>query len=175
MRRADVETHWDGYGRAHPAVNVKVYGGHYDGAFERALEALQKGEGVPETFTLAWIDERLSEDEQAHWWNAALEEGWELLRDDLGNSGLTGYGSKVELVQEGRSGGWAAVHGLPELDRWDAVLLGRWARFAKWARETTDDTFYRYLDLIHANVFAHEWEAAQARAERAELRDQAGL
>lgn len=59
--------------------------------------------------------------------------------------------SRGEVVSEGRSGGWAIIPALPPLEEWDAVMLMRWRRFEKYARQGADDIPYQmlWLYLMH--------------------------
>lgn len=75
------------------------------------------------------------------------------------------FGPGVKVYSEGRSGGWAIVDGLPPFDSWDAVMVAKWTRFAKWAGEVVDDIPYITMSTVCLNVYeqrADEWAAEVA-------------
>lgn len=60
----------------------------------------------------------------------------------------------VQVYSEGRSGGWCVVHGLPEIEEWDAIALGRWARFEKGVKLIADEEYpYQFVWNLAVNVF----------------------
>jgi hypothetical protein len=165
MRKADVEFHSDGYGRAtHPAVNVKCYKG-----IESVTLPFSEGSsghiGGPMTehfsdpaFTHDWVRENVTADDLDACWQFACERGWEMLQDDAREI----FGAHVKVYSEGRSSGWAVVEGLPEFAGWDAVMLGKWAKFSKWAKAQADDIMYQVVTGIYYN----EFEPAREESER---------
>ncbi len=150
-KKADVETHYE-YGRRKPAVNIKVRGWLNE-------EAVTASEYAAEGLTLAWIEEHLTEEQRAAWWQAACEDGFEQAQDDAREI----FGSHVKCWQEGRSGGWLVVEGIADIDSWDAIMLGKWRRFARWTQSTADYTPARTVDLIAINV----WEPWCEQVEKA--------
>ena len=84
------------------------------------------------------------------WFTFACEMEWDTAedtaRDVLCNN-------RVKVWSEGRSGGWAVVDGLPDIDDWDAIMLARWRRFERIARLTADDVPYQMASMIYLNVF----------------------
>lgn len=153
------------YGDMRPAVNVKVYGwlGSVDYDALRRVNGTGMEVGmVPAWFDWEWIEKNVSESVQQEAWEEALRSGWEQMQEDASECfasvpgtrrhkepyrGKPGFEPGVRVWAEGRSGGWAIVEGLPEWDTgegdsegrlvggWDAVMLGRWRRFEKLARE----------------------------------------
>ncbi len=154
--KSDVQFHSDGFREGRPAVNVKVYG-----TLERAFPEFVRDERPDARFTLDWIEEHLGDDGYSNYFQFACEseyeylESWATGKDD---DGLFPDHS-VRLKVEGRSGGWVAVDGLPELEDWDAILLARWRKFERIAREIADGIPYQMLSLIYINLF--EWWADQ--------------
>jgi hypothetical protein len=155
--KVDVTHHRDGYGSTgSPAVNVKVHNWIDD----VTLPSVE----YDERYTHEWINAHLSERQQQAWWDAALESGWEMLQDDAEEI----WGTGVKVYSEGRCGGWATIHGIPDFETWDAIELGRWRKFARWARATADAIPEQTVSLIYINVFE---PAAEASAQLADARD----
>lgn len=152
MRRADVTTHYD-HGIPRPAVNVKVYGGTPS---DEALRGIAEECGaVSAGFTREYLEEL-----DADWlFEAACESGWEALQANaeeiFGAYPLyrSSYAPRVEVRAEGRSGGWCVVHGLPALEDWDAVMLAKWRKFERWARQEADDIPYQMASLAALNIY----------------------
>lgn len=146
-RKADVRMHSDGFGPRRPAVNVKVHAG---------LEAIDwdavHWEAGDDAMSEGWLREHLSDDALQGWWDVACGLGFEQARQDAREI----FGSHVNVYSEGRSGGWIVVDGIPDLEDWDAVMLGKWRRFERAARETADDIPTRTALLIAINVYP-EW------------------
>lgn len=155
MRKDDVEFHSDGFRPGRPAVNVKVYGRvDSDKVFEDA-----RLNGVDDPRFEPWYRERLEDDSFAeHYFEFACESGWEWLQTDAEDT----FGKGVKVYSEGRSGGWAVVDGLPDFDSWDAVMLAKWARFAKSARITADAIPSDMAILAGINSF-EVWKDEQAK------------
>jgi hypothetical protein len=133
--RDDVETHTTGYyGPSLPAVNVKVY------ARTPAFPVVD-APGVSEE----WYDAYA---EQNEWlFDAACEGG----RESIEMNAEEIFGAHVKVWFEGRSGGWAVVDGLPDLDEWDAVQLGKWRRFEKWAKQEAASVPEQMVILAYFN------------------------
>lgn len=166
--RDDVQTHSDGFGRcARPAVNVKVYRDIRD-----AWREFEREEQPEPGFTLEWVEDNVSEETlDAVFWHcceAEFEylESWATGAD--GDPLFPGY--RVTLEREGRSGGWVVVDGLPELEDWDAVLIARWRRFERIAREIADGIPFQMLASIYLNDYEARKEEAAER-ERAANQD----
>lgn len=132
MRKDDVTFHAEMWRTARPAVNVKVWA-RVDS--EEAIGAARREDSSLDPRFEAWYREGLERESFAEsYWSFAIETGWEYLQslaEDV-------FGPGVNVYSEGRSGGWAVVDGLPDFESWDAVMLGRWARFAKRARAAAD-------------------------------------
>ena len=158
MRKADVRISYHNGTRGKPMVNVKVHVNTGPDAL-RAVVASDPA-AFPDPLFPAWLD-TLTDDGRDAAWMAALEDGWNQLADDVGNA-FPGYRAKV--YSAGRSGGWAVVEGLPEIESWDAIQLGRWAQYAKWARQTADGVPYMMVDFLYHNPFAAYRETIDACA-----------
>ena len=118
MKKEDVQFHSDGYGRrSSPAVNVKVYSIGAKAADVAAKFACSE-EDAEKALDLAFTSH------QGQFW------------DDVQDDAEHVFGSGVKVYSEGRSAGWLVVHGLPDFESWDAIMLGKWARFEKSIRES---------------------------------------
>jgi len=112
----DITCHRDRFGPRHPAINVKVRQWGYDAEQlmedEPALDKVQAEAILQEVYTVHatgfWDD--------AQW---KVEELW---------------GRGLKVYQEGRSGGWLVVHGLPDVDEWDGKMLMKWRSLEVWAK-----------------------------------------
>ncbi len=161
--RDDVQTH---YGSDRPAVNVKIYRDLSDG-----FRDLSKyGDDAPEGFTEEWVRETFSDQylDEVFWitcgWEFEYLESWATSPDDA-----LFPDHHVTLEQDGRSGGWVVVTGLPDIEEWDAILLARWRKFERIARELADDIPYQWVTSLLYN----EWEAREVEtAEQARAANQ---
>jgi hypothetical protein len=136
-----------------PHANVKVYRTFQDVRFPL--------EDAPEELTLEWIEQNVPEDDDSLFWRTCEAE-WEMLQQDADEI----FGSGVEVHAGGRSGGWACVTGLPDIDEWDAVMLAKWRRFEKYARAYA----HGIPEQMVYSLAANEWEWDQERqAEEAGL------
>jgi hypothetical protein len=168
VKKDEVEFHSDGFfSEARPAVNVKVraYGEQFDMAAtkfacENISDLMER-----EAFILAYME--ASDDTREAFFEAACEDGWEQLQQDAEEIFGSAYGEygyytrPVKVESEGRSGGWAVVEGLPDFDSWDAIMLGKWARFAKLARSLADDVPYAMAELFYLNRFEDTYDQRQ--------------
>ena len=65
----------------------------------------------------------------------------------------------VQVYSEGRQGGWCVVHGLPDIETWDAIALGRWARFEKEIKQIAHEAYpYDFIWHLHEN----DWDVVLA-------------
>jgi len=155
--KTDVKFHSDGFGReALPAVNVKV---------RRGLDQIDFSalEEIPESLTLEWIERTLSEEDIDRLFWRTCQNEWEMVEQDA-ETIFDAYSVTVE--SQGRSGGWACVSGLPDIGDWDAVLLAKWRKFERFAKDIA-----RYVpEQMVYSLALNEWEWDQARqAEEAGL------
>jgi hypothetical protein len=137
-----------------PHVKVKVYRGLEDVRFPL--------EDAPAGLNLEWIRANVSEDAGNELFWRACESEWEMLQQDADE--IFGAGVKVEAG--GRSGGWACVTGLEDIESWDAVMLAKWRRFAKYAEAYAKGIPEQMVYSLACN----EWEQAEANAQ-----EEAGL
>jgi hypothetical protein len=139
VRRTDVRTHADScYHPRHPAVNVKAH----DFGGPGLLDAIRAKFACPES-----VAEQAAE--MAH--ECSCREFWGIDADDQDAGRILGHAVKV--YQEGRSGGWLVVYGLPAIDTWNAVQLAKWQRFENTINAAVRDKCDRanILELIEAN------------------------
>ena len=145
MKKSDIETRSDnrGYPPYYPTINVKVYKLGLDTA---ALVAKYGCDDATAERALQFA----FESQQQQFWEQA---------EELAQSV---FGSHVKVYSSGRSGGWLIVHNLPDLETWDAVAVGRWARFAKRVR---DDIAWRTsAETLGDDIDANEWCKVGAEA-----------
>jgi hypothetical protein len=117
MRKSEIELHSDRCGAPlHPAVNVKV----------RAVPSV---EPIAERFVCS---RQAAERALEFAFESARERFWEQA-EAVAAEIFAGW--RCRVYSEGRSGGWLAVHGLPPVDGWDAVMVSKWARLSKWCRD----------------------------------------
>lgn len=143
-----------------PAVNVKVdtYLRHVKlpiclGGVSTRIGSQITWQYTEPEFTAEWVEENLDYEAIQFYFDNACEEGWQQLQDLADAIWLeTWYAPKV--WSEGRSGGWAVVDGLPDVEDWNAVMLSKWRRFAKYAREVADDVPTQVMTTIYLN----RWE-----------------
>lgn len=135
-----------GMGGDCPAVNIKVYKGP-SSVTPAEWAQLQTEHGTG--FTAQWCEEHVGDDGMDSWFWDACEFEFEYVQgfaDEVLHEHVT-------VERDGRSGGWAVVSGLPELEDWDAVALARWRKFERWCREIADGLWYQVYSLIGMNVF----------------------
>lgn len=138
--RDDVRTHVSGYsGPSLPAVNVKCHVWQYDFT-DDLLRSVGSEQGYdPDEFVSWWHSKESDPDEFDRflnvWWECAAESAWEDFQSD---AEFIFDRWNVTVEQEGRSGGWLVLRGLPDVDEWDAVLLGKYRKFAKWCNSIVE-------------------------------------
>jgi hypothetical protein len=156
--KADVEFHSDGMGRGRkPAVNVKVYGSTWDVKLPMHLGSSYPA-GHPELieeswthplFTHEWIDENVSSETLDSFFWQACRDGFEWIESNAQDI----FDSDVKVYSEGGSGGWAVPDGLPDFDSWDAIMLGKWRRFERWAKAEAEDVPRAIVDNVYHCLF----------------------
>ena len=138
-KRENVAMHSDGFRPALPAVNVKL-----DCMF-----------GFPES--VDWSDVDVVADDELDNLRAFIESEFGEERDPYGENlwsvvqavaigeveyladwALELFGPGVEIWQQGRSGGWLVVDGLPDIESWDAIMLSRWGTWERGVRSVID-------------------------------------
>lgn len=141
MKREDVEFHSDGHGRGgNPAINVKCY------SFGGKLTAKELG-----------CSDATFERAMGFAWDAACQAFWERAQERAKELFPNG-----KLYSEGCSAGWAVIHGLPDVETWDAVALGKWASFARWCRE--EIAYMTSRETVKSNIEANRWAEEGAEA-----------
>lgn len=157
MKKSDVETHYE-HGRSHPAVNVK----HHLWVPDLIRKYKDDGhEFSGDAGFWAWLKELWDRSDYD-----ALDGPDEFARESCWDDAQTVADEiwperTVKVWSEGRSGGWCVVHGLPDIEDWDAIALGRWARFEKQIKQIAHEG-YPYDFIWHAYV--NVWE--RVREER---------
>lgn len=171
MRKDEVQIsyHQDGHGC--PMLNVRVDYPICRDAWHALAAEVEACTGM--AGFAAWFDALPDDGEAAQWaFDAACEQGAESAVESAGEIFGAAFGHHADrerrVWQTGRSGGWLYVEGLPDVETWDAVQLGKWARFAKVCAETVAGIPYAALDLLAFNAYAAECEAFAAAERLAE-------
>lgn len=154
MERTSVKMHNDGgCGRPlYPAVNVKV---HRFDPTDMEVATATDGDTRFSRETLFALPDPMRE----RAYNDAIDTGWRLIKQ----CALEIFGPHATVYCVGRSGGWAIVDGLPDVERWAAPDLGRWARFEKACDDIVKVQPYRYVWELYNN----EWLPAREEADDA--------
>lgn len=138
FRKSDVQFHSDGYRAAHPAVNIKVKNPYLWEHVDKAKKEFECSEETAEK-TLNWAFDSGCE----QFWDWAQQQADEL------------FGPCIKVWQEGRSGGWLIVEGLPRWDDWDAIDLMYWYRFQKRIKEAVK--FYSSWEYLKETIEGNPW------------------
>lgn len=136
MRKSEVQTHSAGYGPpSYPALNVKYYGRSHVNAVVAHFNC----------------DDKTAEQACEFAWQSARENFWEqapeLARDI--------FGPHVNVFSAGRSGGWLIVEGLPDVESWDAIALGKWSKFARLI--AADIKWRTDWEQVRDDIEANQW------------------
>lgn len=142
------------FGR-HPTVNVKVHGWWRDTPIDPA--DLDIDEYDADEYTHDWIEAHVTGDQLDGWFWSAVESE----RDYLSDWADEIFARPCKLEFHGRSGGWAYLTHLPDIDDWDAVMLAKWRKFERAATSIADGIWSQVFSLIYLNVFPF-WKARQA-------------
>lgn len=134
--KQDVKFHSDGFRPSRPAINIKAH--HTPMPSEIA-----KRFGCSEP-----IAERAAE----FAFNSACHSFFEGA-EDYAREIFSGY--SIEVYQEGRSGGWLVIHGLPDFESWDAVLLGKWHKLEKYCHDNI--AYQTSLEAFAESIEANRW------------------
>lgn len=151
MRKSDIETHREGYyGPECPAINVKLYRG------KGTCPAIDAND-IAEHFGCT---KQTAEQAAEFCYQSAVEQFWEQMTETA-----TEIFGRCNVYSVGRSGGWLIVQGLPPIESWDAVMLGKWAKLCKIARMEIAWLCSKdyILDMIGANGWAED-EQTHTRA-----------
>ena len=181
-----IDYHGHGYdGHRRPMVNVKCHlweNGNAGSWPDAVLHDVAEDCGEDPARFVAWWRHK-AEERTGEGWNdgTALGElvdgregyGWrsEAAGDAFESAGedaaaIFGEYPRPKVYAEGRSGGWLVVDGLPSVDTWDAVALGRWRRFERYVRAAVDDFPRAVAWLVCANTYRAEREAEDAERAR---------
>ena len=160
MKKSDVRFHRDGYGPSHPAVSVKMYNGCDPPPAVLEELAGEFGER-PARFLEAVKAATDSQREDAY--RCAVENGWEQLQELAREV----FGPRAEVYSEGRSSGWAVVHGLPDFDSWSGPEVAKWGRFARRVKQGLVDfprsfAWHLWANVLEPDLDEHDEAAAHA-------------
>ena len=152
MKKADIERRYM-RNRWVPTVNVKTYRQAYSWPMTSAIAAR------------LGVSDALAEQASQYAYDSAQEAFWENWKD--ADELAQYFAEPVEVWQDGRSGGWLIVDGLPELDSWNAVRVAKWAKFQ---RDVHADIAHRCaLDTVCEDIVANRW--AEEGAQQYNFRD----
>lgn len=171
-----VTMHSDGFRPGNPAVNVKVHSYRW---FDETVKALVE-RGVPED--VANEAAETAYDIHKNWFWEGVDEiaKWELWTNrHTERASFWGFTSDYKIYQEGRSGGWLVVHGLPHPEEWTKAQRIRWSRFedaiaAEVEHYTDPDHLLETIDSneIVENITRRDRIDSMVKAYRAELEAQ---
>lgn len=151
--RDDVERYYD-RGTEYPSINVKVWPDNR--RIDRAYIAWTIGDDDQADTFLAWLEEWEEDDANSETaqtaWDWACEDGYEQATD-IARKVFDERGIMVFAL--GRSGGHLCVEGLPDIDDWDAIALGKWRSYATQVEAIRRDTDTRYAVLVLLNIYDH--------------------
>lgn len=139
MRKIDITTR-----NGKPACNVKVYTDPW------ANYKPTDGSGPDPRFR-AWAD-AIPNAVQQDFWELACEDAWTAAETEAREI----FGDSVNVWQEGRSGGWLVVQGLPPVESWDAIMVSKWATFARRVELIREGVTWDFRNLLYYNVFTPE-------------------
>jgi hypothetical protein len=135
--REDIETHSEHYGKARPAVNVKVY------RFPGLYKIMDKFEC--EEAEASRAGEYAFESACELFWNECAQD----VADDV-------FGDeRVKVYSEGRSGGWLVVDGLSSVESWDLMMINKWHSFETKIKK--EIAFRTSEEMIFEDIAANEW------------------
>ena len=158
-----VSFHSDGCGRpGRPAVNIKIRQ-HITDAWRQYHE---RNPDVPARFCQDWLDENLDLEAVQFWEEQAAIHGFKLAE----GLAVELFGPDVKCWQEGRSGGWLVVDGLPAWESWPAPLVAKWGKFERITRQYVDGVLIDFLDLVYLNVFLDAEDKQEADLREADAR-----
>lgn len=150
--RNNVTMHRDGYADPLPAVNVKIY----TPLARRDAEEVARMAGADARKLGAFVRD-MERGKMPEWvFEQSCDSGWCDIKDDAINC----FGHGVKVWQQGRSGGWCVVDGLPPIETWDAIMLGKWWQFERWVKQTVEARGFYALDVWYHNVWDEEYSSA---------------
>jgi hypothetical protein len=138
VKKSEVET-YGGY----PSVNVKVHQfGPMVGEIEKRFDCSEAQ--AEKALEYAW------ESAQESFW-----ENWQSLSEVDPPDTYFFSGHRIKIYGEGRSSGHLVVHGLPDVESWDAIMLAKWAKFEKEVRSDID--YRRSPEAVFEDIEANRW------------------
>jgi hypothetical protein len=157
-RKSEIERSYHNGTQGLPMVNVKQHNWHMTDKELAWLRGDYPWLPANDTEARNLLDDAV----EANDWvvDAAREQGWDDLQADAEQAFDDQY--VVKVWSAGRSGGWAVVEGLPDVDGWDAIAVAKWAKFAKWARGVGDGIASQTAWLVCANVLEPMHREAEA-------------
>ena len=135
MKKFDITFRHDCRSGQVPAINVKCY--HFGPSVEACMARFNCDRTVAEkAFGYAW------QDAQETFWRDA-----ESLVSDV----FPG----AECYSDGRSAGWLTVHGLPDAETWDAVMLAKWAKLERLV--AAEIKYLKSDEQVFKTIESNEW------------------
>jgi hypothetical protein len=144
MKREDIETHSTHmYGQHYPAINVKMY---------RGKDTCPPDVG--DVVTKFGCSKATAERALQFAIDAAQEGFWEDVKS-FANDVFLNYLRTPKVYSAGRSGGWLVVCGLLNIEQWNAVNLGKWAKFEKGVKRSMK--WYLSKEHIFEDIESNRW------------------
>lgn len=135
--KSDVDTHSGGYGsRQYPAINVKVY--HFVSIY-KVVDKFGCSEDQAERALQFAFDAA----QERFWHDFAQEYAEDVFKES------------VKVYSAGRSSGWLIVDKLPDIETWDAIMLGKWRKFEKGVKREIE--YYTSPEYVLDNIEANQW------------------
>lgn len=154
MKKSDVEISYHQGHHGCPMVNVKHH------LWVPDLIRKYKDNGTHEFSDdagfWAWLEEQWDSSNYDAW-DSADEWARELCWEDARECAHDIWPFReLGVWGAGRSGGWLVVEGLRPVEDWDAIELGRWARFVRRIEAIRDEEYpYQFVWQLGANVYEH--------------------
>lgn len=162
MKKTEVTFHSDGmgYGRGNPAVNVKLHS-LWEDCRKVAPQVAEENGYDPADFS-AWVERLIDSDGDAFnsAWEWASSDAYEHLQEDAEEI-FPHMG--VKLYSEGRMSGWLVAHNLPDIEEWDAIMLGKWAKFVRYVKGYLEVFPESLVSLLCINQYDRWREAEDKR------------
>lgn len=157
MKKKDIAISYHNGTRGKPMINVKSYG---------QFRLKPEFGAYPDTRFGSWIEDLEAKNRDIlydYWYDAC-------------NMGFYGakyaakeiFGQEIECYQQGRSGGWFVVEGLPDVETWDALMVSKWAKLVKEVDRIVEGLPELTRDLLYHNAFANWVDLAYPVVPRAE-------
>ena len=134
MRKSDIQLRRY-YRESVPTINVKCY------HFGPSAEVIMARFGC---------DRATAEKASEFAWQSACEQFWREMPETVSE-----IFPGAKCYSDGRSSGWLVVTGLPEVESWDAVMVGKWAKLVKIVAAEID--YLKSDGYVLGEIEANQW------------------